>query len=186
MISCDIIRFATNFSEIRIPLEEAGAGNVVTIRVIPEGRPQNMRNSRMQMISVWAGDGTGRIRLNWYHMPYVIYRIKKGQTYFFRGTLIRDSFGLSMNQPDIWEPEEYQMFAGRLQASYALVKGLSRNRVQKALTQILDEAEDLSDELPAGIRKAYDLPDWIWAVRQIHFPESTEALAAAGKASRVR
>ena len=133
----------------------------------------------MQMISVWAGDGTGRIRLNWYHMPYVIYRIKKGQTYFFRGTLIRDSFGLSMNQPDIWEPEEYQMFAGRLQASYALVKGLSRNRVQKALTQILDEAEDLSDELPAGIRKAYDLPDWIWAVRQIHFPESTEALAAA-------
>ena len=162
-----------------IPLEEAGAGNVVTIRVIPEGRPQNMRNSRMQMISVWAGDGTGRIRLNWYHMPYVIYRIKKGQTYFFRGTLIRDSFGLSMNQPDIWEPEEYQMFAGRLQASYALVKGLSRNRVQKALTQILDEAEDLSDELPAGIRKAYDLPDWIWAVRQIHFPESTEALAAA-------
>ncbi|MEF2639628.1 MAG: DEAD/DEAH box helicase, partial [Lachnospiraceae bacterium] len=162
-----------------IPLEEAGAGNVVTIRVIPEGRPQNMRNSRMQMISVWAGDGTGRIRLNWYHMPYVIYRIKKGQTYFFRGTLIRDSFGLSMNQPDIWEPEEYQMFAGRLQASYALVKGLSRNRVQKALTQILDEAEDLSDELPAGIRKAYDLPDWIWAVRQIHFPESTEALSAA-------
>ncbi len=162
-----------------IPLEEAGAGNVVTIRVIPEGRPQNMRNSRMQMISVWAGDGTGRIRLNWYHMPYVIYRIKKGQTYFFRGTLIRDSFGLSMNQPDIWEPEEYRLFAGRLQASYALVKGLSRNRVQKALTQILDEAEDLSDELPAGIRKAYDLPDWTWAVRQIHFPESTEALAAA-------
>ena len=53
------------------------------------------------MVTASISDMTGKLRLVWYHMPYLKNTLKPGSRYIFRGKVSRKKNGLVMEQPQI-------------------------------------------------------------------------------------
>lgn len=65
--------------------------------------------------------------------------------------------------------------------SYALTSGLSKNKLSQTIRQVLQELDLSKDYLPEEIRSRQELAEYNFAMENIHFPESQEALEAARK-----
>ncbi len=77
---------------------------------------------------------------------------------------------------------EQLLHAGRLVPVHALTKGVTARGMRSAMRHALDAvADQVPDPIPAAVIAARGLGSLGDALRAIHFPESTEALAAARK-----
>ncbi len=121
------------------------------------------------------------LQLCWFHMPYLRNTIKPGSRYIFRGVVQRRKGRLTMDHPQMFQPEEYEVRISVLQPVYSVTKGVTNKTVEKAVRQAL-EALDLSREyLPEEIRREYKLPEYNFAIQAIHFPTEEETLRLARK-----
>ena len=68
-----------------------------------------------------------------------------------------------------------------LQPVYARTEGLSNNIISKAIRQAFCDLPLTYEFLPETIRKKHGICEYNYAVRQIHFPDSKEALITARK-----
>lgn len=135
---------------------------------------------RMQITRATAEDSFGQsFSIVWYHMPYLKNTLHAGQTFVFRGKCKRTAKGVTMTQPSMEAPEQYEKKTEGLWPIYGTVKGVSNTMITKLMRQVLDEAS-LSDEfLPLSVRKAYRLSEQSFAIRQIHFPDTMHSYEQA-------
>ena len=176
-----LLRFPREYAQFPEPVEidEAVADKrqAVILRV---DAPAVVKRARSMPVTVCAGrHGQAQMEFVWFRMPYVRNTLKSGETFILYGRAQQKGTGLSMEQPAIYTPEQYSALAGTLQPVYGLTAGLTNNLYRKTLRQVLDEKLLQRDHLPDGIRKKCRLAEYNYAVSQIHFPDSFEALTQA-------
>ena len=133
------------------------------------------------MVTASISDMTGKLRLVWYHMPYLKNTLKPGSRYIFRGKVSRKKNGLVMEQPQMYRPEVYETLLKRMQPVYGQTRGLGNKTITSAMEQALSLRVMEKDYLPAGLRVSNELAEYNFAIEHIHFPEDQADLMAARK-----
>ena len=161
------------------PIAKAEAGRWIAVRARIVSAPQTRGFGRDAVISFKISDGLGFLRVSFFHMPYLKGQLKQGQERVFRG-VVRDGgrYGLSLIQPRLYDPEAYEALEGSILPRYFLPAGLSQKRFSAAVRQALLLGGSMPELLPPGSLPSDSLSAED-AYRQIHFPESREALEAA-------
>ena len=85
------------------------------------------------MVTASISDMTGKLRLVWYHMPYLKNTLKPGSRYIFRGKVSRKKNGLVMEQPQMYRPEVYETLLKRMQPVYGQTRGLGNKTITSCL-----------------------------------------------------
>ncbi len=70
--------------------------------------PSVRRFKNIQVIITDVRDMTGALQLTWYNMPYLRNVLQMGQILIFRGRVVKKSGRLTMEQPDVFTPEQYR------------------------------------------------------------------------------
>ena len=134
-----------------------------------------------KVISHFEGtDGTARVRLTFFNMPYVRQTLSAGKSFVFRGVLRETSAKTRvMEQPWFIESRRYGEVRGTFQPRYPSVKGIGPARMRSFLMQALKETASIKEDLPAEYMEKYQLVSRHRALQWIHFPEGRESLLEA-------
>lgn len=152
---------------------QEGAGTVAVEGVLM-ARPQMKQRGRLKILTITLQDDSGSILVTWFNMPFLRNQLKLGTRYLLRGRVEKKNGRLQLQQPKIYTREEFYRIAGKLRPIYPLTAGLTNNAVTKAVACALKETEQLSEYLPAEIRKRHHLTGYRKALKQIHFPENRQ------------
>lgn len=125
------------------------------------------------------------MELIWFRMPYIKNNLNVGATYIFYGKPVRKNGKLVMEQAAIFSQEQYAAMEQVFLPVYALTSGITNNLMMKTVRAALGEnaqAELLfPDYLPGNIREKYQLCEYNYAIRQIHFPMDMDTLITVRK-----
>lgn len=135
----------------------------------------------LSIVSAGISDMTGKLRLVWYHMPYLKNTLKADSHYIFRGKVTRKKNGLTMEQPQMFKPEAYSGLINRMQPVYAQTKGLGNKTITSAMEQALKIRVLERDYLPVKLRIENELAEYNFAIEHIHFPTDRQDLLFARK-----
>ena len=115
---------------------EIGQRVSIFVRINSEVHIQYAR--RMKIVTCTAKDHTGTIMLVWYNMPYLKKQLHQGRDYIFTGTPIYKNGRITMEHPEIFTKEDYEVKQETLQPVYPLTSGLTNKLVSKAVAQTKD------------------------------------------------
>ncbi len=135
----------------------------------------------LSIVQATISDMTGKLRLVWYHMPYLKNTLRPDSHFIFRGRVIRKKNGLTMEQPQMFKPEAYEELLSSMRPVYAQTKGLGNKTITSAVEQALAIRTLERDYLPASLRITNELAEYNFAIEHIHFPVNEEDLKFARK-----
>lgn len=181
----DLIRYyprGYDVYEEAIPISEVEEGHIQTVSGAVFGKVQVSGTRNMQVTTAHIKDLTGTIQVIWFRMPFLRNTLKSGQPVTLRGKVTRRRNRLVMEHPEIFcPPDKYDEKLNTLQPIYGLTAGLSNNTVMKAVKQALEGLNLSKESLPEELRLKYQLAEYNYAVRGIHFPEDKEVFYHARK-----
>ncbi len=169
-----------SYSQI-VPISSLKEGQMALIEAAPVKRAVLNTRAGRSIVLAEVSDGTGKIELTWFSMPYIKNRLFPGTHFVFRGKVIKKSGRLQIYQPEILTKNEYHIKSRSLQPIYPLTKGVTSNFLRKCLKAVIPELTAKDDYLPASLRKDLSLLSLNAAVCEIHFPKSRETMLEARK-----
>ena len=97
-----------------VPIGQLTEGGIaaVTGQLLRTASVRRFKN--MQIIVTTVKDMTGTLQLTWYNMPYLCAALQMGRLLVFRGRVVKKGGRLTMEQPEIFEPEAYAAISQRL------------------------------------------------------------------------
>lgn len=138
--------------------------------------------SKMPVTLLNIKNDSKNLSVVWYRMPYIKNELVPGKHVVLYGKISFKNNRYVMEQPVIYDVSKYQNeIADTLQPVYGLTSGISNNLIIKTQKEVLNQENLFIDYLPSGIREKYDLCEYNYAIKQIHFPDSFEALVHARK-----
>ena len=124
-----------------------------------------------------VGDATGTMRVVWFNQPYLASQLHTNDRIVIAGKVGLFNRNKTMENPE-WEriaENEDLTHTGRMVPVYPLTQGLSQRVLRRVVKEAVDRfAEALKEPLPKDLRQRLKLPDLPKAVRQMHYPDSTE------------
>ena len=154
-----------------------GARAAVIVRV---EKPAVMRRTRSMTITVLKSQYSGvGLEAIWFRLPYIANGLKKGKTVILYGKVTDKNGTFHMEQPALFAPEDYAAVEETLQPVYGLTRGVTNKFLTKTIRNALDSCDSFFDWLPVDVRQKYELAEYNYALDQIHFPDSMEALTLA-------
>lgn len=134
--------------------------------------------TRSSVVDLTAVDDSGEIKLRFFSRPYIAGYARDGFTYKIYGK-VTETRGkrLEMVQPDIARASDSDQEG--ILPFYRLPKGLSQKVMRNAVREMLDSLDESYETLPEGLLEKRHMAGCAFAVRNIHFPSSREAYAAA-------
>ena len=126
-------------------------------------------------------DMTGVLQLTWYNMVYLKNILQMGQILVFRGRVVKKNGRLTMEQPEVFTPEQYRSIMHSMQPVYAQTKGLGNKAITRAVQQALQERQMEREYLPEELRSRFELAEYNYAIEHIHFPKDRQELLFARK-----
>ena len=171
----DLIRYyprAYDVYEAPVPISELEEGKTQTITGMISGKVQVSPNRKMPVTTVQIKDHSGTIKAIWFRMPFLRNTLTSGEMITLRGQVVQKKTGLVLEHPEIFYPStKYDEKLNSLQPKYTLTQGLSNNLITKVMKQALDELDLRKETIPDELRMRYQLAEYNYAVRGIHFPE---------------
>ena len=124
-------------------------------------------------------DGTAKTRAVWFNQPYRITQLKSKDQFYFSGTyeLQRDRYVLS--NPAAERAKEFTTNAARIVPIYPETAGLKSAKIRQVIRELLPITKVLPETMTSALIQREKLLGLSEALRQLHFPESSEQLAAA-------
>jgi len=168
-----------DYSQLK-PIKNLWYGEQVTmIGVIKSVESRNVRPG-LTLVEAVLADASAAMRLVWFNQPWLINRLKPGQTISVSGKVEQYLGRLVMNNPE-WEPVEVEnLHTRRIVPIYPLTEGISQKTLRHLMNQVVTYwAPRLPDPLPAAVREEAELLELGQAILQVHFPDSQEHLRAA-------
>lgn len=166
------------------PIRGVRIGEFVTLKA--EVLAMDVRRvKRFEIFEMAVGDSSGTITAAWFNQGYLKKNFNVGDSVILSGKV--EFFNrLQLNSPEyeiLVSDEEETIHTGRITPIYPLTEGLWQRTLRVAMKQLVDHyAQKLTSEfLPAEIGSIHGLPDLQFAIQNIHFPESFEALEKARK-----
>ena len=143
--------------------------------------PSVRRFKNIQVIITDVRDMTGTLQLTWYNMAYLHNVLQMGQILVFRGRVVKKSGRLTMEQPEVFTPEQYRGVMHSMQPVYGQTKGLGNKAITRAVQQALLQRQMEREYLPEELRSRYELAEYNYAIEHIHFPADKKELLFARK-----
>ncbi|MDP9375516.1 MAG: ATP-dependent DNA helicase RecG [Chloroflexota bacterium] len=124
-------------------------------------------------------DATGSLTATWFS-PYVARQLAPGDWVVLSGLVGQQRGRLTLDKPE-WEALGGELLhTARIVPIYPLTRGLPQKKLRGIVRKALDASADgLTEFVPAVTRERQRLPALPSAIRDLHFPESAEALTAA-------
>ena len=161
--------------EEAVPIAEVEDGRTVTVTGMIFGRVQVGGSRNLQVTTIYVKDLTGTIKAVWFRMPFLKNTLAGGGQITLRGRAVNRRDGLVLEHPEIFYPsEKYEEKLHTLQPIYNLTAGLTNNAISKAVKQVVESLDLTKEHLPEEIRLHYQLAEYNYAIRGIHFPEDKE------------
>lgn len=131
--------------------------------------------NRMMIQGVLA-DGTGTLHATWWN-KYVRSQLKIGSTMRFSGKVGLYLGNKTLENPVFEDVDEEMVATGRMAPVYPLTEGISNKKLRGLVKAALDEYVSLlPDPVPSALVRDAGLPSVAQALRQVHFPDSSEQL----------
>ncbi len=138
---------------------------------------------RKRVFEAVVGDGSGVIRLKWFHGNdrYLRDRFKKGQKLIFSGEVRWFNHQKEVHHPDVEmvEEETERDFINfkRIVPIYSETEGLYQRTMRRLMKSILDEyGDEVSSPVPGHILERQGLMDLSEAFHKVHFPEDGDSI----------
>ncbi len=123
-----------------------------------------------------ATDGIDDILVVVYNNVYAFHALKEFGTYYMYGKVTGGLTRKEIHSPVYISVESHVL----IQPVYKLTQGLPINTVRTNMKQALSLLEEMPFEtLPQYIREKYELPELVWSLKNIHFPETNNAAEIA-------
>ena len=164
-----------------VPMGQVEEGKIFTVCGQLLKTATVRRSNNIQVIITVVKDLTGSLQLTWFNMPYLRGTLQMGKILIFRGRVVKKGNRMSMEQPEIFTPEEYEKIKNSLQPVYSQTKGLGNKAIAKAVAQALEQGILEREYLPEKLRRKYQLAEYNYAIQHIHFPSSETQMLAARK-----
>jgi len=152
------------------------SGVIVGLSPPPPGRPR-------VPFTVMLRDESGYATAGWFNAPYLGRVLRRGQRLILHGKVARFKGAPTLQHPDyeiVESGEDERLHTGRLVPVYSTTEGLSQRPLRTLLWRIVDQfAAAVPEVLPEAARARRRLVLLAQAVRDIHFPETEAARAAA-------
>lgn len=139
------------------------------------------RSSRQRkyLVEAMISDESGSIKAIWFNQPWLAKTLKAGDVIMVYGRVSGETFSPYFSSPNYERPRKNGSAPGILPV-YPLTAGITSRQISSLAALAISRYSDaIDDPLPAYILKNNDLPDLIWAIRQIHFPEKSENIVLA-------
>lgn len=142
----------------------------------------NMPNrSGKKIVKAMITDGTGIMEVLWFGMPYISKSLKVGEEYIFIGQTKKSNLFQFINP-------EYKLYKGQEKETseeilpiYSSNKSITQNNLRKIIKKFLTNflkyfEENIPNDLVEGYKEIFERTE---AIKNIHFPESVQAIEAA-------
>lgn len=150
-----------------------GEGNVCIRARVISGVSENYIRKNMVLYKFTVTDDSARMNITIFNNKYDAAKIKMGAEFLFYGKLSTDSFYLEMSSPRI-RPVDEQYIRPVYHTTYGLTSNAVEKAVKVALTKVV-----IQEFLPPRVIEANHLCSREFALKNIHFPSSKEALCEA-------
>lgn len=179
----DLLRYyprGYDIYEEPVLISELSEGTVAAVKGIVYGNAQVSPNRNMQVTTAYIKDMTGTVKAVWFRMPFLRNTLKSGSMVIVRGHIINRKGHIMMEHPELFVSEEkYAEKLHTMQPVYPLTAGLSNLTVMKSVKEVLEHLPLLKERLPESVRKRYQLCEYNYALRGIHFPADKEMFLLA-------
>ena len=169
-----------DFSQLR-KIGELTPGEEETVRATVWSANEKRLGRRMGT-EASVGDESGMMKVVWFNQPFIARQLRTNTEVVLSGRVRLHNGRPSFENPE-WEvlgKDETQTHTGRLIPVYPLSKGITGRNLRRLMAAALDRyVDELADPLPPELRKRLGLIDLRPAVRQAHYPDDNESLAAA-------
>ena len=128
----DLLRFfpaGYDRPEAVTEIAAAPADVPTAVRGILTTAPVNRGFGNKTVTSFSIADGSGRLGVAFFHMPYLKNSLHKGDERVFRGVISETKYGLRMDHPKIFQPEEYDRLTHAIWPVYPTMGILSQKNV---------------------------------------------------------
>lgn len=123
-----------------------------------------------------AFDESGTVEIVFFNSPYVKDVFHVGTVFRFYGKIIGQKNKLQLTNPK-YEPYIEGLPLQNLVPIYPQTTGLSSKQIDKLMSSVINDVlPEIIDPLPDFIRIENDLPTLTYALKNIHFPESDQAI----------
>lgn len=165
-----------DWSEV-YPIREAPFDTNVCIKGIVCDSPTKIRiPGGTLLFKTSITDGNGLVNLTFFNNKYIQNMLKEGEEYYFFGKIAQSKFGSrEMASPVFSTAKE----TAGIKPVYPQTAGLNSKLIAKCVRNALDSIEKIPESLPVDIISDNSLCSLDFAIRNIHFPESYEALEKA-------
>lgn len=160
-----------------VPVQQAVLNeyNVLKLTVFRKMPPQRVRGG-LVICKAAATDGIDDILIVVYNNVYGFNALKEGETYYMYGKVTGNFLRKEITSP-VYISEREEVL---IQPVYPLTQGLSVNMLRQNMKQALEIMKtEPFETLPSEILRKYDLCPLMYALENIHFPESDEAAETA-------
>ncbi len=168
-----------NWSRI-LPIDDLKDKEEASFIAVVRQKASLQRKGRLSILRSVLSDGSGTIRAVWFNQPYLMNRLVKNESYFFRGKIRRDGRNFDVTNPSVESAETDGALL--IRPYYPLTKGLTQGVLRSLIKEALPKALPcLREILPERILREEDLAPIVFAYEQIHRPASEEDLEMARK-----
>ena len=155
-------------------------GQEVTIIARVESITTFPTKRNRKITEVIVSDTTGSLRLLWFNQDYHMRFLRKGMFLSISGKVEQYLGRIVIYHPDYEPIDQQQLHTNRIVPVYPLTALITQRWLRRTMFNTIDYwSIRLPDFLPESIRDAVDLPELPKALKQVHFPDSEEALNAA-------
>lgn len=162
-----------------VPISTATEGVTIAIEASTVATPKIKKVRNLQIVNAAVKDTTGTLQLTWFNMPFLQKTLHSGYHYIFRGKVIRKNGVLVMEQPGIFERENYYKLLKIMQPIYPLTQGITNSMISKAIKQAISELDFSRDYIPKPVAKEHQLMDRTKAIKEVHFPKDRDSMMKA-------
>ena len=169
-----------------VPIAKLKIGEWQTIagKVLLQGGRKSWYTKK-HVSEVVVEDESGRIVCTWFNRPYLDKYFKPGLSVVCYGKVDVYKNRLQMVSPEyelIEDEDEQNLSTGRIVPIYPLTRGITQRYLRRTIRTCLDKyKEELTDELPVGLRNKHRFMNIKRSLENIHFPASMEEQEAAIK-----
>ncbi|TMF19257.1 MAG: ATP-dependent DNA helicase RecG [Chloroflexi bacterium] len=172
------------------PRKHRDFGNVTPIAWVRPGMQTTVRarvyhiarqltpRKHMQIARATVSDDSGQLNVVWFNQPYIANYLREGDQIFLAGEVDLNG-GLVMKNPEYEKVSSDPSHAARIVPIYPETRGLTSRWLRPKIRPLLWLADQLDEVLPAEILARRGFMPRAAAVKQVHFPESMEALERA-------
>lgn len=137
---------------------------------------------KLRLVEARVGDLTGSISAVWFNQPFLLKMLRPGMEIVLYGKpeWFQNRFQLTSPEYESSESQRPSIHSGRIVPIYPLTAGIFQKPMRQIAWEAIQKSQGKIHEfLPSFFKEAHHLAELSQSIRQIHFPESYEALEEA-------